>query len=175
MLTYQKEHPKTNINTALDSLNLEKTFSNKFWYSRTKLLNNFLHEKETSKKLIKQLLSYSSIALFILLPFFSLFLKLLYIRRKFNYVAHLVFVFHTQTVFFLLFSIFYIINFIKNVENILTIFILLFMLYLFIAMKKFYGQGYLKTFFKYLLANSFFMFITFIGTIIISGIAFALY
>jgi hypothetical protein len=175
MLTYQNKNPETKIDNALDSLKLEKTFSNKFWYSRTALINGILTKKETSKKLVKQLLSYASIALFILLPFFSLFLKLIYIRRKFNYVAHLVFVFHIQTVFFLLFSIFYIINFIKNAENTVGIFVLLFMLYLFIAMKKFYGQGYFRTFLKYILANSFFVFIGFLGTIIISGIAFAFY
>ena len=47
-----------------------------------------------------------SISLFIFLPIFTLFLMLLYIRRKYTYMEHLVFVFNTQTVFFLLLLIF---------------------------------------------------------------------
>ena len=175
MLNFQKKNPQIYTDDALDSLNINKSFSNKFWYSRSKLLNTILTDSAVSKKLKKQFLSYSSIALFILLPLFTLFLRFIYIRKKFTYVEHLIFVFHIQTVFFLLFSIFYLINFFKETANYMPFFLLVFLLYLFIAMKNFYGQGYFKTLIKYLFANTLFLFFIFQGVLFISFIAFALF
>ncbi len=116
-LKFQKKHPKIKIDDALDSLKAEKTFTNRLWYSRAEALNG-LRGKGERKKFLNEIIGEISIALFILLPIFTLFLKLIYIRRKKIYVEHLVFVFHTQTVFFLLLIIFYLINFIKNSEDI---------------------------------------------------------
>ncbi|TYP99528.1 uncharacterized protein DUF3667 [Tenacibaculum adriaticum] len=174
-LKFQKNNPKISIDTALDSLHMEKTFSNRFWYSRAEVINSFVSKEGESNKFNKQLLSYASISLFILLPLFTFFLRIIYFRRKFTYVEHLVFVFHVQTVFFLLFSIFYLIDFVKDTNYIIRIFLLVFLVYLFIAMKKFYEQGYFKTFLKFILANTLFMIISLFGAIIVSAIAFALY
>ncbi|WGH74204.1 DUF3667 domain-containing protein [Tenacibaculum tangerinum] len=175
MLTFQKEYPEVPVNDALDSLQIKKTFSNRFWYSRTELINSFFSKTETQKALVKQFLSYSSVALFILLPLFTLSLKLLYFRRKFTYIEHLVFVFHTQTVFFILISIFYILDFIGDSNYTTNIFLLLFMIYLFIAMKKFYNQGYFKTFIKYCIANTLFFILGAMAFVFISFAVFALY
>ncbi|WP_158839130.1 DUF3667 domain-containing protein [Polaribacter sp. L3A8] len=175
MLKFHKKNPQVHVDDALDSLAINKSFSNKFWYSRTKLINTILTDNSVAKKLSKQLLSYSSIALFILLPLFTLFLRFIYIRRKFTYVEHLIFVFHTQTFFFLLFSIFYLINFFKETANYMSFFLLVFLLYLYLAMKNFYGQGYLKTFIKYIFANILFVIFTSLGALFISFIAFALF
>ncbi|CAM1349160.1 DUF3667 domain-containing protein [Tenacibaculum insulae] len=175
LMKFQKEHPKTATDVALDSLKMEKTFGNRFLYSRTEVFNSFISKQSETQKFYKQILSYASIALFILLPLFTLFLRIIYIRRKFTYVEHLVFVFHTQTVFFLLFSVFYLIGYFKDSEFLLGIFLILFTIYLFMAMKKFYKQGYFKTFIKYLMANFVFFLLAISGSLIISFIAFALY
>ncbi|WBX70973.1 DUF3667 domain-containing protein [Tenacibaculum retecalamus] len=175
LMKFQKEHPKVSIDNALDSLQMKKTFGNRFLYSRTGVFNTFISKESETQKFYRQILSYASIALFILLPIFTLFLRILYIRRKFTYVEHLVFVFHTQTVFFLLLSIFYLIGYFKDAEYLLGIFLILFTLYLFMAMKKFYGQGYFKTFFKFIMANFVFFFLALLGSFAISFIAFALY
>ncbi len=174
-MKFYKKYPDVSTDAALDSLQLEKNFKNRFWYSRLKVFSSMTSNEETGRKLIKQTISYASIALFILLPLFTLFLKILYIRRNYTYVEHLVFVFHVQTVFFLLASIFYIIGYTKDTEYITPIFLLLFVIYLFLAMKKFYNQGYTKTFIKYIIANTVFFFLAFVGSLIISFIAFALY
>ena len=175
MLNFHKKNPQVYVDDALDSLAINKSFSNRFWYSRTKLINTILTDSSVAKKLNKQLLSYSSIALFILLPLFTLFLRFIYIRRKFTYVEHLIFVFHTQTFFFLLFSIFYLINFFKETVNYMSFFALVFLLYLYLAMKNFYGQGYFKTLIKYIFANILFVIFTSLGALFISFIAFALF
>ncbi|MGJ8761044.1 MAG: DUF3667 domain-containing protein [Polaribacter sp.] len=175
MLKFQKQHPNLYLDDALDSLKIHKSFSNKFWYSRSQLINTIYTDSTVSKKLKKQFLSYSSIALFILLPLFTLFLKFIYIRSKFTYVEHLIFVFHTQTLFFLLLSIFYILNIFIKTDSYAGLFLLLFLLYLFLAMKNFYEQSFIKTLFKYLFANVLFMIFTSLGVVFISFIAFALF
>lgn len=120
------------------------------------------------------MLSYGSIALFIFLPFFTLFLKIFYIRRKFTYVDHLIFVFHTQTVFFMLLSIYFLLE-IFNVKPQLWLFTLLFLIYLLIAMKNFYKQGYFKTIIKFCFLNLSYFIISSIGITVLFLISFALF
>lgn len=175
-LKFEEENPTLSTESALDSLKIEKNFSNRFLYSKVKLVNSYVKNDDERNKFNKQLFSYISISLFVLLPLFTLFLAFIYIRRKYTYVEHLVFVFHVQTVFFLLASIFYIINFInKSSNNLPTIFSILFLLYLFIAMKKFYGQSFFKTLIKYFIVNTVFISLMFIGIVVVWAITFALY
>ncbi|MGB1043336.1 MAG: DUF3667 domain-containing protein [Tenacibaculum sp.] len=175
MMLLNYKYPNLPINQALDSLKIEKNFGNRYSYSRAAFINNWMSNPDVSKQLYKQALSYASISLFILLPLFTLFLKFIYIRRKYTYVDHLVFVFHTQTVFFLLFSIFYIINFFKNADYIIPVFLLLFLIYLFIAMKKFYQQKVFKTIIKFLIINFVFVILAFFGSAVILLATVALY
>ena len=173
-IDYQKKYPNSSIDVALDSLGHEKTFLNRFLYTRAKTANAFTKSSDTREQFFSQLLSYGSVALFIFLPLFTLFLKLFYIRRKYLYVDHLIFVFHIQTVFFMLFSIYFLLEiFGANPE--LWIFTILFLLYLIIAMKKFYQQGYFKTFIKFLLLNFSYSIIAIIGITFVFLISFALF
>jgi cation transport ATPase len=172
-VAYQKKHPDSKIDLALDSLGYDKNFTNRFLYTRAQTVNSFI-KKDKRDKYATDLLSYGSVSLFIFLPIFTLFLKLFYIRRKFTYVDHLIFVFHTQTVFFMLLTILFLISFFTDVKQ-TWIFILLFLVYLLIAMKKFYQQGYIKTFIKFLLLNWVYLFLGIIGTTIVGLISFALY
>ena len=173
-VSYVDKNPEAEIDIALDSLGYEKNFSNRFLYTRAKTVHSFTKSKETREQYFNQLLSYGSIALFIFLPIFTLFLKFYYIRRKFTYIDHLVFVFHVQTVFFMLFA-FHFIFLIFHLEPKLWIFIILFLLYLYLAMKKFYQQGYIKTFFKFILLNISFGFIGIFGVAILFVISFAIF
>ena len=168
-----EKYPDTNVNVALDSLGYEKNFSNRFLYTRAKSVYSFTKSEESREQHLNQLLSYGSIALFVFLPFFTLFLKFYYIRRKFTYVDHLIFVFHLQTVFFMLFSIYFILL-IFHVSPKPVIFLGLFALYLFLAMLKFYKQGYIKTFFKFLLINISFGIVAGIGACLLFLLSFAI-
>ena len=171
---YVKKNPDSKIDIALDSLGYDKNFTNRFLYLKAKRLRSFTENKESREDFFSEVLSYGSIALFIFLPFFTLFLKFFYIRRKYTYVDHLIFVFHIQTVFFMLFSIFVLLE-IFDLKPELWIFLILFLLYLIIAMKKFYQQGYFKTFFKFLLLNFSYFIIGAIGVIFVFLISFALF
>ncbi|EAQ40694.1 hypothetical protein [Polaribacter sp. MED152] len=173
-MDYVKENPNPDINNALDSLGYEKNFTNRFLFTRAKSLHSFSKNEETREQYFNQLLSYGSIALFIFLPFFTLFLKFYFIRRKYTYVDHLIFVFHVQTVFFMLFSI-YFIFLIFHVTPAVWVFLILFLIYLYLAMKKFYQQGYFKTFLKFILLNISFGFIASFGMGILFLISFAIF
>lgn len=171
---YQKKYPDSGIDQALDSLGYEKTFLNRFLYTKAANANKLAKNSESREEFVSQLLSLGSIALFVFLPFFTLFLKFYYIRRKFTYVEHLIFVFHVQTVFFMLFSIYYILE-IAGFTPYLGLFIGLFLLYLYLAMKKFYQQGYFKTAAKFFLLNFSYMLVGFFGFMLVAVISFALY
>jgi hypothetical protein len=165
---FHKKNKELSIEQSLDSLGYEKSFWNKFHYQRVIDLSNNLEQlkKDGGKSFYKNLTSKISIALFAFLPIFTLFLWLLYVRRKFTYMEHLVFVFHTQTVFFLLLIIFYFIDFFIDLNNFSWVFIILFLIYLYKALRHFYGQGRFKTFIKFIILNTYYMFLATIGVMI---------
>lgn len=176
MIYFILKNPTINREKALDSLKIKKNFDNRFKYERAKGFASVVSGSGI-KKIGKGMISKASIAMFILLPLFALFLRILYFRRNFTYVEHLVFVFHIQTILFLLFSIFYLINcfFVDSMfmhKYLFNAILLLFLVYLFIAMKKFYKQGYFKTFLKFSLANLVFIFLACIGTLLVIAITF---
>jgi len=176
MVDFQKKHPEVPMDQALDSLELKKELWNRFLYTKAKRINNFMSDTDEGKKeFIREMISYASVSIFILLPIFTLFLKFVYIRRRFTYVEHLIFVFHTQTVFFILLTIFFLAGLISGSENVIWIFNLLFLIYLLIAMKKFYQQGYFKTFFKFLILNFTYLLLASIGFSVLLLVTFAIY
>ena len=176
MMSYHENHKKKSIDDSLDSLKIDKNFRNRFNYLMAqKIISLFSDIKGEQKKFWSELISYASISIFIFLPIFTLFLKLIYIRRKFTYVEHLIFVFHTQTVFFILLIIFYTLNLSTNKDNISWIFVVLFLVYLLSALKRFYNQGYFKTFLKFCLLNFIFTILGLVGFMILSIIAYTLY
>jgi len=98
--------------------------------------------------------------LFVSLPLFALFLKLLYIRhKKLYYADHGIFcIYHYIFTFMLLLLVYLFIKISEwvHVEFIRTIGLLLFLsggLYLYLSMKRFYGQGHGKTIVKFLVLN----------------------
>lgn len=170
---FQKKYPDASIDEALDSLKYEKNFTNRFFYTKVKT-GESMFKKENRDKFLSELLSYASISLFIFLPIFTIFLKLFYVRRKYTYVDHLIFVFHTQTVLFMLLTIITFIDIFVTTKS-WWIFIIIFLMYLFLAMKKFYQQGFFKTFIKFLLLNIFYFFMASIGIVVVGLVSFMLY
>ena len=111
-------------------------------------------------------LSKLPIATFFFLPSFSLFIWLVYIRKKYNYTDHLIFSFHNQSLLFILLIVSYLVDAIFKVSS-EGIFLLIFAFYLFKAMRNFYQQGRLKTIVKYIFLNSIFFILGFIGILIL--------
>lgn len=171
-MAYEKENPDTNVETALADLGYPTSYANVFLYSKSKDWNTAETDPEFWKSYLDRILSRVSVALFFLLPIFTLIVSLLYIRRKYNYTENLVFVFHVQTVFFILLMLFIILGRFVHNNAVIWIFLLLFMIYLYKALRKFYEQGRFKTLVKYVLLNVSFLVLALIGGVIISFIAF---
>lgn len=89
-------------------------------------------------------------------------------------MEHLVFVFHLQTVFFLLAIIFFLMSLVTASPQITLVFLAAFLFYLYKAMRKFYQQGRFKTIFKFFTINIVYFFLALIGTVLVAMVAFAL-
>ncbi|MEM1321197.1 MAG: DUF3667 domain-containing protein [Bacteroidota bacterium] len=86
--------------------------------------------------------------LLLVIPFMALWLKLLYIRRPFYYVEHLIFLLHLHAFLFLSFVLLiYLVMYISPVLNVLY---LLCMLYAYLSMRRYYQQNHFKTVLKFM-------------------------
>jgi hypothetical protein len=118
--------------------------------------------EEGFKKLGDSILHNLPYMLFVSLPLFALLLKMLYIRRKkFYYADHGVFTIHLYIFSFILLLVVFGIgklqeySGIKDFDWVIIALLIWLMVYLFLAMKRFYQQGWLKTFVKFLLTAVF--------------------
>ncbi len=171
---YHELHPDHAPAQAFDSLDYPNTFWNRFYYDKAASVYKIKNDKGGG--ILDQFMSGLSIAIFLFLPVFALFFKLLYIRRKYTYMEHMVFVFYTQSVFFLLMLLFIIVYSIsKGEDSLIAIFLLLFAVYIYLAMKQFYKQGWFKTFIKFTMINFSFLIMSTIGMLILGAISFIFY
>ena len=171
-MDYDKDNPSSSTQDALSDLGYEKNYWNVFSYSKAKEWNKAFEDPDYLRSLLDRFLSRVSVALFFLLPIFTLIVSLLYIRRKYNYTEHLVFVFHVQTVFFIFLMLFVILGRIVDSDAVVWIFLIIFMIYLYMALKYFYAQGWFKTLVKYLILNFSFMILAILGAGIVAFLAF---
>ena len=170
---YHKLHKNNSAAQAFDSLGYKNTFRNRFYFDKS---ISFYRMQQDGDSFIDKFFSGLSIAVFLFLPIFALFFKFIYIRRKYTYMEHMVFVFYTQSVFFLLMLLFLIVNYMLNGnDSLITIFLLMFAVYIYMAMKRFYNQGWFKTFVKFLLVNFSFILMSSIGFVLLAMVSFIFY
>lgn len=121
-----------------------------------------------------KILEYISWAFFLLLPIFTLILKLAYIRRKHNYMRHLVFSIHIHSFIFMVMTLIvglYLI-FPGNLETVSAILMFSVPVYFVIAMKKFYGQSIGKVIVKFFVVSFLYnmIFVVVVGAAILNAI-----
>ncbi|MDH7445090.1 DUF3667 domain-containing protein [Aquimarina sp. 2201CG14-23] len=161
--SYYKKTGELSANKALDSLHHNKNGYTKYLYKRSIRTKNL---NENPMELLKFVFNKLPFIIFFFLPFFALTIWLLYIRRSFNYMEHLVFIFHTQTMFFILMGIAILIDQITKSEAASGIAMLVFLFYLYKAMRNFYQQKRAKTIVKFLLVNVLFFILASIGSFV---------
>ena len=156
---------------ALDSLGFEKTKINIYKYKK-------MHEFEVPWKAEKTMKSYGnaivskiSIALFFLLPFFTLFFSLIYIRHRYQYSEHLVFVFNLQTVFFILLFIQVLFSAFIFSGYVFLILVLYFLFYFYKSLRNFYEQSHVKTALKFIMLNIIYVALAIIALIVVVVLA----
>lgn len=147
MYEYASEHPDDSPQTALDSLKLPATTGNLFTYHK---IHQFSYDYE---EVFNYVMGKLSLIAFLFLPLFAIFMNLIYFRHDILYMEHLVFVFHVQSVGFVILTL---TNIMEAASQTLgVIFLLLASLwyarYIYKAMRVFYKQSKWKTIFKWII------------------------
>lgn len=173
-MEYDKKNKNITVLQALNNLGYQKTKWNIFYYKKAQDFNRFSIDSDFRDSYIDNVISKISIALFFMLPIFTMFLSLLYLRSKKNYTEHLVLVFNVQTVFFILLILFTLLDKIFKTDAGIGLFLLVFLFYLYKSLRNFYKQSRTKTIVKYFMLNTVFIILSTIGGIIISFLTFVL-
>lgn len=106
---------------------------------------NAMPRREALRTLLEALEENAPIGVFVMMPLFALILKLLYVRKKRFYVEHFVFALHVHAFVFLVGTVL-LLSRNEELQAALTVW---FLAYLFLALKRVYGQGIVGTFFKF--------------------------
>lgn len=151
---------KRDLYTLTDKEIVKKYHPENFWDRL--LMRQSLRIFRDSKGFGLYTMKYVSWMFFVMIPFFALILKLIYIRRKFYYVEHLVFTFHIHAFIFL--SMIFILtldgNIPKNIETAIDVtWIIGVLVYIFVSLRRVYQQGFFKTLIKFILLLAFYFII----------------
>ncbi|HET7361247.1 MAG TPA: hypothetical protein VFI78_04865, partial [Salinimicrobium sp.] len=124
---------------------------------------------------LQYFLSKLPVFIFFYLPLFALFIWLLYVRKNYTYMEHLVFTFFEQAIWFILYALALILDYLFSIEAFSEYMNFLFLVHLLFALKTFYGQKWVKTVIKFILLNI--IFITLAGIAVVFSIlaSFAFY
>lgn len=120
---------------------------------------NAMPRREALRMLIEKVEENAPIGVFVMMPLFAFILKILYVRRKRFYVEHFVFALHTHAFAFLIGTA----VLLMDVNALEAVIWMWFMVYLFLALKRVYGQSVGRTFLKYVLLGISYSFLLFVG------------
>lgn len=161
-----------NPKAALDSLAYSQTGFNQWYYKKAVDAERFSSDSDLFWNYFYSKLPF---IIFFYLPVFALFIWLLYLRRPFTYMEHLIFTFHNQTTWFVLFGIAVGFNSIFETNAVTWIATLIFGFYLYKAFRRFYGQGRVKTVLKFIIINIIFFILAIIAAVFSVLASFAIY
>ncbi|MFV1450606.1 DUF3667 domain-containing protein [Maribacter sp. HS] len=137
---------------STEKFGIPSTRENKMAFN---LANSLVEIEKRPGTFLNTLFSKLPFTTFFFLPFFSFFIWLVYIRKKYTYTDHLIFSFHNQSLLFILLIVSNLLNAVFNFSS-EGLFILIFAFYLYKAMRNFYQQGRVKTVIKYFFLNTIF-------------------
>lgn len=165
---FYEQYDISNPSKALDSLNHHNTRFNRWLYSKNSSIKRI---KENPFGFVNYLLGKVPFFLFFFAPFFALFFWLLYSKKKYNYMEHLVFIFHIFGFVFLGLLLCLLPDLLIGEDIIAGIlFVFIGPFYFYKALRNFYKQSRFITILKFILLN----FIFDISIIIIAILFFAI-
>ncbi len=149
---FRKYTEISNAARGLDSLHYEKDRWNIWVYDRSNLPERI---QENPIKFATFLTSKTPFFLFFFAPFFALFFWLIYSKKKYNYMEHLIFIFHIFSWVFLVLLIVLPIDLLIPRENIIakTVLLLIGPFYFYKALRNFYKQNRVFTIIKFVFLN----------------------
>jgi len=173
---YRKYYKNTEIkdsNTALENLKHPKTRLNRWIYNKNDAIDRVI---ENPYGFGSYLMSKIPFFLFFFAPFFAFFFWILYSMKKYNYMEHLIFIFHIFSFVFLLALICFIPDLIIG-ETIFAPIALTFIgpFYFYKALRNFYQQSRFLTILKFILLNIAFFIGSMITALIFFSISAAIY
>ncbi|MGK0140005.1 MAG: hypothetical protein ACI9DJ_003471 [Algoriphagus sp.] len=171
---FYNEHKIADPATALAQMKHNNTLYNKSIYEKIILIQNISSDPHI---LVDIILPKLPVFLFLFTPFLTLFLWLLYARRNFTYMEHLIFAFNTFTFTFLCMILMMLIKWLSLGYVNLTQFFFLFIgpFYLYKSLRNFYGQRRFKTIIKFLLVSFIFVVGLLLGVSLLLLIGIVLY
>ena len=168
---YRKYYKNTKIknpDTALDSLKHPKTRLNRWLYSKNEAIDRVTDDPYG---FASYLMSKIPFFLFFFAPFFAFFFWIFYSMKKYNYMEHLIFIFHIFSFVFLLVLLCFIPDLIIGDSVFVAIaLILIGPFYFYKALRNFYKQNRFYTILKFILLNIAFL----IGSMITASIFFSI-
>ncbi|MDT0677828.1 DUF3667 domain-containing protein [Autumnicola musiva] len=169
---FHKETGIVSAGIAMDSLRYTASTYNEWLYKKAVNSNRII---ENPSIFVNYFINKLPFIIFFYLPVFALFIWLLYIRRPYNYMEHLIFAFHVQTTFFVVFSLAIGFDFLISGNWGARIAIIVFIIYLYKALRKFYNQGRVKTFLKFIILSLIFSILAVIAAVISALASFAIF
>ena len=151
LFTKGKLRDKLNELAKIFDEQLQKTTDQK---DRAKL-QSYVAMCRNPEMVISNIMKYMSWSFFVLLPLFALILKLFYVRRKQNYIRHLIFSIHLHSyLFFILILITGLrLIFDSGLTWVNVVLLCSFPVYFILALRNFYGQNFIKVIFKFVGIN----------------------
>jgi hypothetical protein len=143
-------------------------------FTRHMLLKQTLKSMKDSRSFTRYLIGKILWLALLMLPALALFMKLLYIRRNFYYVEHLVFNYHTHSFLFLILSLGIFLRSLIPPSS-WAFLIVGYFLYLFVAFRRFYRQGFFKTFLKLFLLSIVYFILIIVFLVIVLLVGFVLF
>ena len=172
---YMQFNSETHISSAevaMDSLKHPVTKYNSYLYQKSANFNEII---ENPQSFVSYLMQKMPLFIFFFLPVLALFFWLIYARRPFTFMEHLVFAFYTQSVYLILTGFAVLLEAIFENFSFNGIFNLIFLFYFYKALRRFYAQGRVKTILKFLFLILIFFTLAGIGFIISLFFTVALY
>lgn len=150
MAQFYRTHKSTLPGEALNTLQIENSFTNRFLYRQASKLSDF--DKAAFNKYLYSKLYW---VFFLFVPVLALILKFIYLRHGIFYTEHVFFIFYNQSLLFLLLALSTFIGLFYIPVNtpLFIISIAVYLIYLLFAIKRYYHQSWKKTIFKFMLIN----------------------
>ncbi len=170
---FYNEYDIRNPAKALDSLNHKNTRFNRWLYSKNSSIDRV---KENPFGFANYMMGKVPFFLFFFAPFFALFLWLIYSKKKYSYMEHLIFIFHIFGFVFLGMLILLLPDLLIGDEILTGIFLMIIgPIYFYKALRNFYEQNRFITIIKFLFLNIVFNFSATIIAILFFAITAAAY
>lgn len=171
--SFYKKTDVRDADKALDSMKYSKTKTNIWLYQRN---DTYKRIEDDPVRFFKYLSSKTPFFLFFLAPFLGLFFWLIYSKKKYNYMEHLVFIFHIFSFVFICLLLAYIPDALIGTDIFAgLLMIIIGPFYFYKALRNFYKQNRVITLIKFVFLNTVYLILASIAALVFFAVTAAFY